>query len=136
MTRNRKTDATSRIRNNSRRRGYSYEQRVARDMGGSLWSGQNGDVEARGFRIECKYRTGLNLKSGATLREWIEQAKRNVASMPGKNWAIAFTGGRFFNNNESYYIIPRHVFDELTKPEPETDLEDRIEKILKKNGVW
>lgn len=82
-------------------------------LGGHRHTGENGDVEARGYRVECKYRSRLGLESGYTLKEWIEQAERNVKDEPGKKWALAITGGQSFGS-KVFFLIPSDEFIRLT----------------------
>jgi hypothetical protein len=108
-----------RARANARRRGRGFEQKMARITGGHIHAGQDGDVEARGYRIECKYRSDLQLESSSTLRDWIEQVKRyQLGWDPSKRWAIAVTGGQQ-QRSEVYMIIPFGDWDRLTKAEEE-----------------
>lgn len=103
-----------RARQNARRRGASFEQRVADLLGGRKWSGEDGDVEARGYRFECKYRTNLQLESTRTLRDWFEQLNGYRKQWADeKLCALAFTGGAQ-SGGEIWVAIPIADFDRLT----------------------
>lgn len=101
------------LRRRARERGKRFEQRVARLLGGLVYTGQDGDVEVPRLRlrVECKYRAGLELQSGAELREWLDQvegyAKRWGAT---HDWALAFTGGRRYRQGKVYVVIPLDYF--------------------------
>lgn len=107
----------------ARRRGSDFEKRVANRLGGVRWEGLDGDVEARGYRIECKYRAGLGLE-GPELREWLEQVNRYRKDNWSKDqkWALAFTGGQGFANSQIYVTIPLEEFDRLTKVDEDARL--------------
>lgn len=81
----------------ARDRGRYHEYRSAHELGGYVYSGQDGDVVVDSFIVECKARKGFKLRGVSELGSWIEQAKRNAAAWTKrgqpKNWIIAFTGG-------------------------------------------
>ena len=97
-------------RNNlARRRGRNFEWRVARHLDGVPWPGQDGDVEAQGWRIECKYTA--RWKYVHRLPDWIAQAQGYAKKWPeGKKWALAITGG--FRSGV-YYVVPEEFFKEM-----------------------
>lgn len=107
----------------ARRRGSDFEKRVAARLGGVRHPGLDGDVEARGYRIECKYRANLGLE-GPELREWLEQVNRYRKDNWGKDqkWALAFTGGQGFSNSQIYVTIPIEEFDRLTNVDEDARL--------------
>jgi len=94
--------------NEGRRHGSDFEKRLARDTDGYRHPGLDGDVETRErIRIEAKYRVGLNLESGHTLRDWLDQVYRYVEKWgPDKRWALCFTGGKTYRNSAVFVIIP------------------------------
>jgi hypothetical protein len=92
-----------------RRHGSDFEKRVATKVGGYVWRGLDGDVEdyTHGYRIECKYRVGLNLESGHTLKDWLDQVARYALKWPpGRRWALVFTGGKSYQNAALFVVLP------------------------------
>jgi len=96
--------------NAGRRHGSEFEKRIRdRIPGAYRHPGLDGDVHdyLSDTRIECKYRVGLNLESGHTLRDWLSQVFRYAEKWPkGQRWALCFTGGKTFRNAEIFVIIP------------------------------
>lgn len=80
----------------ARRRGSDFEKRVADRLGGYVWRGEDGDVEARGYRIECKYRDNLSLDTTFELRDFHEQILRYQKLIKNKDkpFLFAYTGGQ------------------------------------------
>jgi len=100
-------------RTRARRRGRALEYRVANVLGGIVWPGQDGDVEARGYRIECKSRSGWRLKSTTELADFIDQIRRYQKEWPeGKRWALAIHGG---GKSPTLICIPIEDFARLTQ---------------------
>ena len=120
-----------RARQNARRRGAAFEKRIADILGGEVWRGEDGDVEAREYRIEAKYRANLQLESTHTLRDWIEQLNGYRARWhPEKRCALAFTGGAQ-SGGHIWVAIPIADFERLTRLD-----EDRrvVEHLIDKHG--
>ena len=111
----------------ARRRGSDFEARVAGKAGGVIWRGQDGDVDARGYRIECKYCSDLLLPSTATLRDWLDQVYRYKEQWPeDQKWALAFTGGKRYRNAQIFMIIPFEEWDRLTREAEERERWRRV----------
>lgn len=117
MGRNRRKISASKARYNARRRGAEFEKRVARLLGGTIHPGLDGDVSARGYMLECKYRHDLTLQSTSELREFHEQIERyRREHWPrGQRYALVYTGGKSFNNAQIYVSIPIEEFERLTR---------------------
>jgi hypothetical protein len=98
----------------SRRRGREFEKKIARVLGGHLYHQHDGDVTARGYRIECKQREGYRLQSTTELAEWMEQIRRYRKMNPGKKFAFAFTGGRAVRG-ETWVAVLLDEFERLTR---------------------
>lgn len=90
-----------------RRHGADFEKRLARDTDGYRHPGLDGDVETRQrWRLEAKYRVGLQLESGHTLRDWLDQVYRYVEKWPkGKRWALVITGGKSYRNGAVFVLV-------------------------------
>jgi len=102
--------AASTARKNAAQRGYAFEKSFAKRTGGVVWPGQDGDVDAHGVRVECKYRT--DLAAYGELTDHIEQAQRNGKSS-GKPWALAITGGQDYQNYGIFVLLPLEAWDRL-----------------------
>jgi hypothetical protein len=99
----------------ARRRGRNFEWRVARYLDGVPWPGQDGDVEAHGWRIECKSRQ--NWRGINELPAWIKQAKGYTKKWPpNKKWCLAITGG---HRTGMWFLVPDYLFRELIVPKEE-----------------
>jgi len=99
-----------------RRRGYEFEKRLAKRLGGYRWPGHDGDIEWRNWRIEAKYRRGLVLRSTDELKSWLEQVYGYQRKWePGKRWAIAVTGGSGYRRGAVYVILPLEAWVELVE---------------------
>lgn len=94
------------------KRGLDFEKRVARDTGGLLWSGTDGDVEIPGtdLRIECKYSLGFR---NTRFKEWHDQVSRYETKKSGKRFVLAYTGGREYQNSRVWYSVPSELFLEF-----------------------
>jgi hypothetical protein len=111
----------------ARRRGRDLEYRVARALGGTVWTGQDGDVDARGFRFECKYRRGWQLQHTREVLDWLKQVERYRDRNPEIAFALVFWGGgRKF---EPLVCIPLSVFDRLTCPDSQSAVRPIVERI-------
>jgi hypothetical protein len=115
--------AASATRRLASRRGRDFEHRVAATTEGEVWPGADGDVTAHGARVECKSVGGLvGLKK---LADFIRQAKRNSAAS-GLPWVLALTGGREFENGETYAVIPLAEWHRLAGLEDDLRLLDTL----------
>lgn len=95
-------------------RGYAFERWVAEHNGGSVYPGADGDVDAHGYRVECKYRS--NLDTYGELHHHVEQAQRN-SEASGKPWVLAITGGRDYQNYAVFALVPFEEWDRLSRLE-------------------
>lgn len=79
----------------AKRRGRSFEGKVAKLLGGHIHVGQDGDVVGPdGTRVEAKYRSGLNLIHNHELFDFLDQVNRYVTTKWGDDpWILAITGG-------------------------------------------
>lgn len=98
-------------RSNARRHGLDTEHRIAKVMGGVVYAGQDGDVEARGYRVECKYRTDLNT---AEIKDWHNQILGYEKRNPGKKFVLAYTGGKAFHNAQIWVSMKIEEFLRLS----------------------
>ena len=114
MAQQKRKKPTSNRRNDlARRRGRDFEYRVARDLGGLVYTGIAGDVEAHGWRIEAKYTQ--DWKYITRFPDWIKQIKGYAKKWPPeKRWALAMTGG---GKTGTYIVLPIEFFRELIDPE-------------------
>ena len=81
MAQQKRKKPTSNRRNDlARRRCRDFEYRVARDLGGLVYTGIDGDVEAHGWRIECKYTAGW--KYIHKLPDWLKQVQGYAKKWP------------------------------------------------------
>ena len=103
----------------AKRHGNDFEYRVARDFGGTVYTGEEGDVEAYGYRFECKYRTGL---SGFTLKDFLDQINRYEKAVPDKTFLLAITGGKSYQNARYWVMMDRKKAHELFELEREQKL--------------
>jgi len=108
-------------RANARRLGNDTEFRIAKTLGGTIWAGQDGDVEARGYRVECKYRSNLN---SAELGDWHNQIGGYEKSNPGKEFVLAYTAGKKFQNAQIWISMKVEEFIRLTNLDKEQKLID------------
>lgn len=106
--------STGSSRRQAAQRGYAFERWVADHNGGEVWPGQDGDVDAHGYRVECKYRSGLS--SYGELHQHIEQAQRN-SKASGKPWVLALTGGKDYQNYAVFALVPFEEWDRLSRLE-------------------
>jgi hypothetical protein len=95
-------------RSNAKARGRSYEKRLAEMGDGTIWPGADGDVDIHGHRVEAKYRS--NLDGLKLLASFIEQAQANGKSA-GKPWALALTGGKTYQNGQTFVVVPWEDWD-------------------------
>jgi hypothetical protein len=97
-------------RQKAKNRGRSWEYQIAKLLGGirHLLS-RAGDVEARGYLIECKYRK--DAEGCKALAEWIAQAK-NDAKKLGLKWGVAINFG---DGSGGFVLIPAKDFEMLTR---------------------
>lgn len=110
----------------ARRRGSDFEKRLAARLGGYVWQGQDGDVEARGYRIECKHRTGLRFEDNFTFRDWIKQVAGYRAKWgAAKHWCLAITGGAQ-SGGEIFIVLPIEEFERLTELDEDRQLLERF----------
>ena len=109
--------------------GYDFEHRVKKDLGGLIYSGHDGDVEARGYRIECKARTGLKLGSTSELRSFMDQIKGYEAKNLGMKYALAFTGTGSYQRGRYWVAVDSEEFKRLTDPVSPRMLLDVLEEI-------
>lgn len=100
--------------NKGRQRGSSFEYKIKNFLGGRIYTGQDGDVEGRGFRIECKFRTGFRLESPGTLGDWIAQIERYQSKNPDVDFALAFGGGGR-GKLRNWVAVPLYKFEEMTR---------------------
>lgn len=113
----------------SRDRGRAFEYRVANKLGGMVWPGQDGDVEARGYRIECKRREKWKLNSTTELSDFMEQVQRYRKGWPkGKKWALALHGG---GRTPTLICIPIEDFELLTR---EVEESDSLVELVQRNA--
>lgn len=116
---------------NGRQQGANFEDRVAKDLGGEKHNGLDGDVDARGFRIECKSRMNLRLDSLTELRSFFDQIQR-YKEMP-KNaavkFALAFTGTGSYQKGKYWVAIESTEFKRLTDPVSNRMILDELERI-------
>lgn len=112
-----------------RKIGYDFEHRVKRKLEGRIWDGHDGDVDARGFRIECKARTGLRLESTTTLRDWMDQIKRYEDQNPGIPYALAFTGTGNYQRGRIWVATDIDNFANLTDPATNGMILAQMERI-------
>jgi hypothetical protein len=111
----------------ARRRGRRLEYRVARFLGGIVWPGQDGDVEARGFRFECKYRQGWQLASSREMLDWLEQVQKYRERNPGTEFAlVVWGGGRKF---PPLVCLDIATFERLTRPDGTGSLRGFLERL-------
>lgn len=98
----------------ARRRGRSFEYRVAKLLDGYVYTGTDGDVVAGDTIVECKYRRGFRLMTLTELDDWITQAKRNAAAWAQrgqpKAWLLALTGG---GRSGAYVLLPLERYQQL-----------------------
>jgi hypothetical protein len=99
--------------NKGRQRGSAFEYKIKNALGGRIYTGQDGDVEARGFRIECKYRTAFRLESPGTLADWVAQIERYAVQNPDLDFALAFGGGGR-GKLRNWVAVPLLKFEEMT----------------------
>lgn len=99
----------------ARRNGSRHEFSVAKKLGGYRHEGQDGDVEARGYRLECKFRTGIPLEEipNTELANWFQQIERYQNQNPGKPFALAYSGGRA-SKQGIWIAVPIEEFIRLT----------------------
>lgn len=102
------------LSNKGRQRGSNYEYKIKNALGGTIWQGQDGDVLARGFRIECKFRSDFKLESSTTLRDWVSQVERYRVENPGIDFALAFGGGGR-GPTRNWVAVPLPKFEEMTR---------------------
>lgn len=101
------------LSNKGRQRGSAYEYKIRNALQGRIYTGQDGDVEARGFRIECKFRTAFKLESPTTLADWIAQIERYQKKNPDTDFALAFGGGGR-GPLRNWVAVPLSKFEEMT----------------------
>jgi hypothetical protein len=85
-------------RADARRHGRDFEYRIKKHWGGVIVAGQEGDVQVGPYLVECKFRTGLKLESGLTLRDFHDQMFKYEKSQPDQKVVLAYTGGRTYQN--------------------------------------
>lgn len=111
----------------ARRRGSDFEKRVANRLGGYVWSGEDGDVEARGYRVECKYRDNLSLDTTFELRDFHEQILRyqRLPKNKDKPFLFAYTGGQK-QRGEIWISMPIDEFIRLSDLDEDSHTLDRF----------
>lgn len=114
---------------NGREIGYDFEHRVKKDLGGLIYSGHDGDVEARGYRIECKARTDLRLNALNELRQIMDQIKGYEDKNPDCKYALAFTGTGSYQRGRYWVAVDAKEFKRLTDPVSPRMLLDELERI-------
>jgi hypothetical protein len=122
---------------NGRAIGYDFEHRVKKDLGGLIYSGHDGDVEARGYRIECKARTDLKLDSTTELRTIMDQIQGYEKSNPEMTYALAFTGTGSYQRGRYWVAVDSKEFKRLTDSASNLMIYremQRIRKALEERG--
>ncbi len=114
---------------NGREIGYDFEHRVKKDLGGLIYSGHDGDVEARGYRIECKARTDLKLGALTELRQIMDQIQGYEKKNPGMQYALAFTGTGSYQRGRYWVAVDAMEFKRLTDPVSPRMLLDELQRI-------
>ncbi|MCC6629688.1 MAG: hypothetical protein IT340_20100 [Chloroflexi bacterium] len=76
---------------------------MARQMGGDLYRGLAGDVDAHGYRVEVK--SSEQLRGYGRLRAHLDQAIANGATA-AKPWLLAVTGGKTYRNGQVFTVLP------------------------------
>jgi hypothetical protein len=102
-------------RADARRHGRDFEYRIKKNWDGVIVAGQEGDVQVGPYLVECKFRTGLKLESGTTLREWHEQMLRYEKAQPDQKVVLAYTGGRTYQNAGVWVSVREAEFLRLKK---------------------
>lgn len=114
---------------NGREIGYDFEHRVKKDLGGLIYSGHDGDVEARGYRIECKARSDLKLGSLTELRSIMDQIHGYEKKNPGMRYALAFTGTGSYQRGRYWVAVDSQEFKRLTDPVSPRMILDTLEEL-------
>jgi hypothetical protein len=114
---------------NGRTIGKNFEHRVKKDLGGDIWTGQDGDVHARGYRIECKARTDLKLDSTTELRQIMDQIHGYEQKNPEETYALAFTGTQSYQRGRYWVAVDATEFKRLTDPVSPRMIMDELEKL-------
>src|SRR6476469_3397269 len=97
-------------RADARRHGRDFEYRIKKTWGGDIVAGQEGDVQVGPYLVECKYRTGLKLETGFTLRDWHEQMLKYEKAQPDQKVVLAYTGGRSYQNGAVFVSLREAEF--------------------------
>lgn len=127
-----RTPASAKHGRSSNRIGRDFERRVANKLGGEIHTGQDGDVKARGYMIECKSRQDLKLHSTTEWREIHDQLMRYVRNdwPRGQKYALAYTGGKSCYNAQIWVSIPIEEFIRLTDAD---QMNQVVEQVLENN---
>jgi hypothetical protein len=111
--------------------GAAFEHRIKKILGGRIYPGLAADVEARGFRIECKHRTGMKLGSTTEFRDFLDQIKRYEDAEPEERFIGAITGGRSYQNGRAWVFMPIETFAELTEPTAHVQVASEVARLRK-----
>ena len=102
-------------RADARRHGRDFEYRIKKNWRGTIVAGQEGDVQVGPYLVECKFRTGLKLESGFTLRDFHDQMFKYEQSQPDQKVILAYTGGKSYQNSAVWVSMREAEFLRLKR---------------------
>lgn len=95
-------------------RGLAFEDRITKQVKGTKYAGKDGDVDVTGtnIRLECKYALGLRrLKT----KEYHDQILAYEKRDPDRIFALAYTGGKSYQNARVWVTLPFESFLEFVE---------------------